>query len=53
MFLDLTKRMLERAEEHQAENDTLSRTNSHRKNVVVVEDDQVPQKTTKNCCGTT
>lgn len=52
MFLTLTQRMLEHAAEQEEKTATLTRTNSQRRNVVVVEDDQVTQPSSKNCCGT-
>lgn len=53
MFLALTQKMLEHAAEQEEKTATLTRTNSQRRNVVVVEDDQVPQPSSKSCCGTT
>ncbi|RZB66641.1 ras-related protein Rab-21 [Asbolus verrucosus] len=51
MFLTLTQKMLETVQEKEAQNAPLSRQNSQRRNVVVVDDDQVPPAPTKQCCG--
>lgn len=52
LFLTLTERMLERVAE-QVQNEVLQRRNSQRRNVVVVEDDQVPNlsSSSRHCCG--
>lgn len=52
MFLTLTQKMVEHATEQEEKTATLTRTNSQRRNVVVVEDDQVLQPSSKSCCGT-
>lgn len=51
MFLALTQKMLEQALEQEANAASLTRTNSQRRNVVVVDDDQVPAPTNKSCCS--
>lgn len=51
MFLALTKKMLERAADLEQETENLIRQNSQRKNVVVVDDDQVPTAPTRQCCS--
>lgn len=51
MFLALTQKMLETMEEKEAQNAPIVRQNSQRRNVVIVEDDQMPQPAVKQCCG--
>lgn len=43
--------MLERAIDLDEETEILARQNSQRKNVVVVDDDQVPATPSKQCCA--
>lgn len=50
MFLDLTRRMMQHADETEQKS-TLTRTNSTRRNVVVVEDEEQSQTTRSSCCG--
>ncbi|XP_012279358.1 ras-related protein Rab-21 [Orussus abietinus] len=52
MFLDLTQRMMEKADEAER-TATLTRTNSTRRNVVIVEDESEQQQppTKSSCCG--
>lgn len=51
LFLDLTQRMMQHADEIEHKS-TLSRTNSTRRNVVVVEDDiGLDQPVKSSCCG--
>lgn len=51
MFLTLTQKMVEHAAEQEEKTATMNRTNSQRRNVVVVEDDEVPQPSSRSCCG--
>jgi len=51
MFLTLSKKMLSISEEKEALNGSLSRQNSQRRNVVVVDDEQEVPHSTKSCCG--
>lgn len=52
LFLTLTEKMLERVAEQEVQNEVLQRRNSQRRNVVVVDDDQVPNSTaSRHCCG--
>ncbi|KAF7275095.1 hypothetical protein GWI33_012191 [Rhynchophorus ferrugineus] len=52
MFFTLTKNMLSISEQKQLFNSTLSRQNSQRRNVIVVDDEQEPSmSTSKSCCG--
>uniref|UniRef100_A0A1B6GBG8 Ras-related protein Rab-21 n=1 Tax=Cuerna arida TaxID=1464854 RepID=A0A1B6GBG8_9HEMI len=56
MFLELSKQMMERAQESDVQRASLlSRTGSVRRNVVVVEDDSAAAQpeTRSSCCGTT
>ncbi|KAG8278737.1 Ras- protein Rab-21 [Homalodisca vitripennis] len=56
MFLELSKQMMERAQESDVQRASLlSRTGSVRRNVVVVEDDTAAAQpeTRSSCCGTT
>ncbi|OXU26246.1 ras-related protein Rab-21 [Nasonia vitripennis] len=52
MFLDLTRRMMQHADQ-QEQKSTLTRNNSTRRNVVVVEDESAEQNqpTKSSCCG--
>lgn len=51
MFLDLTQRMIQHADEAEQKS-TLTRTNSTRRNVVVVEDEAEERQYAKSsCCG--
>lgn len=52
MFLDLTQRMMQRADEAEQKS-TLTRTNSTRRNVVMVEDEteQIQPSRSSSCCG--
>ncbi|KAF6200959.1 hypothetical protein GE061_005406 [Apolygus lucorum] len=52
LFLELTQRMMERAQalELQKANE-LTRTNSMRRNIVIVDEDE-PAPPTRSCCGT-
>lgn len=51
MFLDLTHRMMQRADEAEQKS-TLTRTNSTRRNVVMVEDEaEQTQPSRSSCCG--
>lgn len=51
MFLDLTQRMMQRADEAEQKS-TLTRTNSMRRNVVMVEDEaEQTQPNRSSCCG--
>lgn len=51
MFLDLTQRMMQRADEAEQKS-TLTRTNSTRRNVVMVEDEtEQTQPSRSSCCG--
>lgn len=51
MFLDLTRRMMQHADETEQKS-TLTRTNSTRRNVVVVEDEtEQSQPTRSSCCS--
>ncbi|EZA48655.1 hypothetical protein DMN91_003767 [Ooceraea biroi] len=51
MFLNLTRRMMQRADEAEQKS-TLTRTNSTRRNVVMVEDEtQHTQPSRSSCCG--
>lgn len=52
IFLDLTKRMMIHADNNEQQKSTLSRSNSMRRNVVVVEDENEQIQTPKSsCCG--
>lgn len=51
MFLRLTMNMMEKHDNLEAENENLVRRNSQRKNVVVVDDDQVPDAPSRQCCS--
>lgn len=52
IFLDLTKRMMIHADNNEQQKSTLSRSNSMRRNVVVVEDENEQVPTPKSsCCG--
>ena len=53
LFLELTQRMMERAQalELQKANE-LTRTNSMRRNIVIVDEDE-PAPPARSCCGTT
>lgn len=51
MFLDLTRRMMERADEAEQKS-TLTRTNSTRRNVVMVEEEsEHTQPSRGSCCS--
>jgi len=51
MFLDLTQRMMQRADKAEQKS-TLTRTNSTRRNVVMVEDEMEHMQLSRNsCCG--
>ncbi|XP_066585816.1 ras-related protein Rab-21 [Prorops nasuta] len=52
LFLDITYRMIQHTDTAAEQKSTLCRTNSTRRNVLVVEDDTVREQTTKkSCCG--
>ena len=53
MFLELSQKMIERAQENdQQKANTLGRTGSTRRNVVVVEDDdEAATQSRSGCCG--
>lgn len=55
MFLELSHRMIERAQENDLQkNNSLGRTNSVRRNVVVVEDEALANarsETKSSCCS--
>ncbi|CAA9997959.1 unnamed protein product [Nesidiocoris tenuis] len=53
LFLELTQRMMERAQQLEMQKaNELTRTNSMRRNIVVVDEDE-PAAPTRTCCGTT
>jgi len=53
MFLELTQRMIQRAQEQEIQKASeLTRTNSMRRNIVVVDEDE-PAPTQRSCCGGT
>lgn len=51
MFLDLTRRMMQHADQAEQKS-TLTRTNSTRRNVVVVEDEMEQSQPTRSSCCT-
>jgi len=52
LFLDLSKRMIEKAESDlQQRGNSLSRTPSGRRNVVIVDDEPEQQQTKRGCCS--
>lgn len=52
LFLELTERMIQRADELESQNkDKLGRTGSRRKKVVIVEDEQEQPPQKAGCCG--
>jgi Ras-related protein Rab-21 len=52
MFLELSQRMIERAQENsQQKASSLGRSGSTRRNVVVVEDDEAVAQSKSGCCG--
>ncbi|KAL1130896.1 hypothetical protein AAG570_012137 [Ranatra chinensis] len=53
MFLDLTQRMMQRAQEQEVQKATeLIRTNSMRRNIIVIDETEEPPPPTRSCCGT-
>lgn len=52
MFLELTQRMMQRAQEQELlKASELSRSNSLRRNIVIMDDDETVSKTSRSCCG--
>lgn len=50
MFMALTNKMLEVSEEKEHQTSPLSRQNSQRRNVIIV-DDEAASPASKSCCG--
>lgn len=52
MFLELTQRMMQRAQEQELlKANELSRSNSLRRNIVIMDDDETVSKPSRSCCG--
>lgn len=52
IFLELTQRMMQSAQEQEIlKASEMSRSNSLRRNIVIVDEDETAAKPTRSCCG--